>query len=262
MTPDRDVNRREYETMFRVEDWYWWYRGMRLIARRMAPDLFALPPGARLLDAGCGTGANLVHLGASGGGGRAHGTGIDASPDALRLSRARGIRSLANASLLALPFRAASFDAAVCHDVLVCIEDDSAALRELARVLKPGARLYVTAAALEVLRSDHDRAVAALRRYDRDELVGKLEAAGFRVERARYVNVLLFLPILVARRLRSLLARARTDADATSDFGLAPGALDRLLFGVLALEARLVAHVSFPAGVTLAVAARRKSGLS
>ena len=53
----------EYEVMARVEERHWWYRGLRDVVVRCLsrPDL-VLPAGARVLDAGCGTGANLKML--------------------------------------------------------------------------------------------------------------------------------------------------------------------------------------------------------
>src|SRR5438045_3983627 len=59
--PANEMNEHEYEIMFRREERYFWYRGMRRIARRLAPELFSRCAG-RVLDAGTGTGANLAHV--------------------------------------------------------------------------------------------------------------------------------------------------------------------------------------------------------
>src|SRR3977135_2124126 len=48
---------------------------------------------------------------------------------------------ISDASLESLPFKAGEFDAVVCSLVLCSVPDQSAALAEIARVLKPGGRL-------------------------------------------------------------------------------------------------------------------------
>jgi SAM-dependent methyltransferase len=95
----------------------------------------------RALDAGCGTGfqaALLERLGYE-----AH--GVDVAARLLALARRRlPSATLALASVEALPYRDASFDAAVCcGSTLSFVDDPAAALRELSRVLKPGARLVL-----------------------------------------------------------------------------------------------------------------------
>ena len=254
------MNPDEYEIMFRVEDRYWWYRGMRALCRSLLPEAFVAGGRRRLLDAGCGTGANLAHVrSASPDPGVA--CGVDLSPDALRLSRRRGLRPLARGSVTDLPFADGAFDLVTCHDVLYTVPDDGRAIRELARVLSPGGLLYVTVAAFESLRGEHDRAVHGLRRYRRRDLAAKLEEAGLAVERATYANACLAPAIWLHRRLRSsLVARAGAEAGAVSDFHLLPRSFDTLLYALLRAEAAVAARVSLPFGVTLAVRARKRPG--
>ena len=102
------MNPREYEIMFAREDAYWWYRGMRLVTRAFAPAVFARAPGANALDAGCGTGRNLVDLAAGG-----PAVGVDVSLRALGFARRRAAAPLVCASLEALPFHAGAFAAAL-----------------------------------------------------------------------------------------------------------------------------------------------------
>ena len=253
------MNPHEYEIMFGVEDRYWWYRGMRALCRSLLPEAFDADCRWRLLDAGCGTGANLAHV-RSGSRGPGFVCGVDLSPDALRFSRRRGLSSLARGSVTDLPFEDGAFDLVTCHDVLYTVPDDVRAIGELARVLSPGGLLYVTVAAFESLRGEHDRAVHGLRRYRHRDLGEKLEAAGLAVERATYANACLAPAIWLHRRIRSLVARADGEAEAASDFQFLPRFLDAILYALLRAEAAVAARVRLPFGVTLAVRARKRPG--
>ena len=98
-----------------------------------AAALRLLGPGpGKLLDVGCGTGAHTAAF-------RDQGwdvTGVDASEDMLRRARDRGL-DVVLADALALPFDDASFDAAVSTWTHTDIDDFAAAVREVARVLRP-----------------------------------------------------------------------------------------------------------------------------
>jgi ubiquinone/menaquinone biosynthesis C-methylase UbiE len=98
-----------------------------------------LPEGARLvLDLGCGPGNSAKHLRDA-----VEGTviGIDPAFAMLALARRRDPRlALVQAEGGALPLRDGTVDAVAMHSVLYLIRDRRAALREVARVLRPGGR--------------------------------------------------------------------------------------------------------------------------
>ncbi len=112
--------------------------------RRTTIDALDLTPGARVLDVGSGPGlfaqeiAPLV-------GPRGAVCGVDTSEAMLAMARARcaglGQVEFRLADAAALPFAAGEFDACVCVQVLEFVEDASAALREMWRVLRPGGRV-------------------------------------------------------------------------------------------------------------------------
>ena len=102
------MNVAEYARMYEAEERQWWYAGMRAVSLALlAGPLARLPRAGRaplILDAGCGTGNNLLHLARFG-----RPVGVDLSEDALRFCRSRGV-TVARAELLALPFPADRFD--------------------------------------------------------------------------------------------------------------------------------------------------------
>lgn len=90
-----------------------------------------------------------------------------------------------------------SVEAAYTLNVLEHIEDDVAALRCLRDRLVPRGRLFVYVPAFEVLFSAMDRTVGHVRRYRRNDLVQRIEQAGFSVIRSRYADSLGFFATLL-----------------------------------------------------------------
>ncbi len=101
--------------------------------------------GRRALDVGCGDGTlalALAHAGAS----RVAGCDVDPRMVARARTLASGNGSrldLAVAQVQALPFPAHSFDLVTCITMLAFVADADAAIREMARVLRPGGRLII-----------------------------------------------------------------------------------------------------------------------
>ena len=106
-------------------------------------DAAAVGPGQRVLDVACGTGA-LARTVAARVGTSGAVLGLDANPQMLAVARRLhpSIEWL-HGRAEALPLPAASVDAAVSQFGLMFFDDRVAALREMARVLRPGGRLAV-----------------------------------------------------------------------------------------------------------------------
>jgi SAM-dependent methyltransferase len=203
----------DYEYLYRLEENFWWFAGMREITAALL-DPF-LPPGPRLiLDAGCGTGGNLEWLARYAGNG--HVIGIDLISTAIEFCSKRNHEGLAQASATDLPFADESFDLITSFDVLVQIPGrgaDDQAMREMFRVLKSGGIAFVRGAAYEWMKSGHDRALGTERRYRLDELREKLKRAGFEILRGTYANSLLFPAVAIRRLLLKPLGLADKGSD-------------------------------------------------
>jgi len=100
-----------------------------------------LPPATRVLDAGCGEGVLVAEYA-----GRLAIEGVDAN------YASEHVRA---GSVTALPYEANSFDRALCLDVLehLAYDDQTQALAELRRVLRPGGEVFVSVPNLAHLQS-------------------------------------------------------------------------------------------------------------
>jgi len=77
-----------------------------------------------------------------------------------------------------LPFRTGAFSHTLSSEVLEHVEDDSAAIAELARVMKTGGRLIVTFPHRKFYYTNDDHFVEHFRRYELDEMEARLRKAG------------------------------------------------------------------------------------
>jgi SAM-dependent methyltransferase len=92
-------------------------------------------------------------------------------------------------------------DTAICFNVLEHIDDDVAALANIARILVPGGRLLLIVPALPMIFGSIDRTVGHYRRYLPATLGRVLGATGYRVERMGWMNFFGILPWWVNNRL-------------------------------------------------------------
>jgi SAM-dependent methyltransferase len=112
-------------------------------------DRLGIRPGDWLLDAGCGGGRHC--FGALERGARVVGLDLDTTslraghgPLRARAREVAGFGAMLRGDAFRLPFPDASFDRAICSEVMEHVHDYRAAARELARVVRPGGTAAVT----------------------------------------------------------------------------------------------------------------------
>ena len=103
-------------------------------------ERLGLQPGERLLDVGAGAGRHAFEGQRRG----ARVVAVDVDDASLKDMAASGVEACVRASALALPFGDATFDRVIAAEVMEHIGDDRGALRELARVVRPGGVVAVT----------------------------------------------------------------------------------------------------------------------
>jgi SAM-dependent methyltransferase len=239
-----------YAIMREVEDTHWWFAGRRRILKGLLRQLVSESGVAgrpRILDVGCGTGANLELLGEFG-----DAEGVDVSPDALRFCRDRGLDKVHLGAAEELPFEDQTFNIVTALDVVEHLDDDVAGLKEMYRVLKPGGRAMFFVPAFTFLWGVQDDISHHRRRYTLKQIKSAVSRAGFKVERGTYANITFFAPIFAGRILMKL-----TRIKPASENNINVSALNGFFGRVFGAESSVLNHMNLPFGVSAICIARR-----
>lgn len=237
----------EYEQMFDVARTYWWWVGTRAIICDAIDAAVADVARPRVLDVGCGAGNILDALVP-----HCDGVGLDFEMSALQFCRTHLARPLlAQGDARSLPFRDASFDVVLATDVFEHVADDVAAVRECARVCKPGGAVVGAVPAYPLLFGPHDVANGHYRRYTHDAFARILQEGGLRVDRLTFYNSVLLPPIALVRLAQRVLVREPEHYQISYKTGEGRGLVGRLLLGILTLEQWWLRRGNLPAGVSM-----------
>lgn len=197
------MDRVAYQTFAKLEHDHFWFVSRRRIFTQVLDRELPEHDARQVLEIGCGAGGMLAML-------KPYGTvsGLDIDREYLEFCRERGFARVLCGSGYELPFADASFDLVCLFDTLEHIPEEVQALREVARVLKPGGRLLISVPAYQWLWSQNDRIAHHCRRYTRARLQQAVEQAGLTVRRTSYFNTLLLpliVPAVLLQRLREKL---------------------------------------------------------
>jgi len=245
----KEMQSHHYPILYQVEETHWWYVGRRRIIQWLVERICSTLSDPRILDVGCGTGANLKMLATYG---RAE--GVDISPQAVDFCRERGLDSVKLGAIEHLPYDDGSFELVTALDVIEHLDDDVAGLQEMRRVLRDDGRLLVFVPAFMFLWGVQDDVSNHRRRYTLPGLLRAVEAAGFSVEWSSYANISFFLPVLVVRSvMRWLGLRAATE------YGINISLMNGPFSQLFAAERFILKRGRLPFGVSAVCIARRVS---
>ncbi|HEU4768995.1 MAG TPA: methyltransferase domain-containing protein [Pyrinomonadaceae bacterium] len=240
-----------YPILFTVEQSHWWHTGRRKIIADFVEQICrrVTDRRPRILDVGCGTGANLLMLSKYG-----DAEGVDISEDAVAFCRDRGLDKVRLGAGEELPYDDATFDLVTALDVVEHMDNDLAGLKEMRRVLRPGGRVLLFVPTFMFLWGLQDDVSHHRRRYRLSELRRVLEEAGFEIERTTYANITFFFPILLIRQLMRL-----TGIKADSENNINVSAFNGVLGKLFGAESWILRRMNLPFGVSGLCVARVKS---
>jgi SAM-dependent methyltransferase len=229
----------------------WWHARVKLalaVLRRMS----VLPP-ARVLDVGCGWGLNLAALERAG----YRAAGLDVSRRALEKLDRPG-RELIEADLTQpLPQTAEPSDAVLALDVIEHLDDDRAAVGDLARLTKAGGVAIVSVPALPELFSEFDLVQGHRRRYLPETLRDAFAGTGLAIERLLWWGSWM-VPLLKRQRGRKRAAAGESAAETYRRYlALPPWPASVFLRLAFAMEERRTLSNIPQIGTTLFALARR-----
>ena len=250
----REMQQHTYSIMHQVEETHWWFVGRRKIIgsfiERVCVGLKLRAHAGEplnILDVGCGTGANLEMLSQFG-----KAEGVDISAEALEFCRERGLQQVKQGAAESLPYESDSFDLVTGLDVVEHLDDDITGLKEMRRVLRRDGRAVLFVPAFMFLWGVQDDISHHRRRYTMAGLKEAVRKAGFEIERASYVNLSFFAPILFGRLLMRV-----TGLRPVSENNLTIGALNGMMGKLFAAERFLLRHLNFPFGVSIICVTRK-----
>ncbi len=226
---------------------FWFLHRTRLILKAMKEYFYS---SAHVLEIGCGTGFVLSEIR------KKHPqitlSGSDLFPEGLHFASTRiPDASLYRMDACRMPFDR-EFDLILALDVLEHIEDDSRAIGEIFRSLKPGGGAIVTVPQHPWLWTIQDEKAFHRRRYAREELTAKMAGKGFRIVSITSFITLL-LPVLIFSRIFARFAtnRRKREYDPLRELKLKP-VINAVMQAVCKVEERILANgADLPAGGSL-----------
>jgi SAM-dependent methyltransferase len=214
-----------------IETRHWWFAARRRILRALVERVAPPSRETRVVDVGCGTGANVAAFAAD-----YACRGIDASPDAIAHARERfpAVEFACENDFSARAEWLAAARVVLLMDVLEHVEDDFAFLSRLLALLTPGTQVVITVPADARLWSQHDESFGHWRRYDRPRLAATWDGLAVEARLCSAFSARLY-PVIRAVRIVSS-ARGSAVGRAGTDFSMPPAFANRWLERLFAGE--------------------------
>jgi SAM-dependent methyltransferase len=239
-----------FERLMAIEPGHFWFEARNALLIHTLKRFF--PAMQQFMEIGCGTGFALhgIHRAFP----NTQLTATDLLVEGLPFAASRvPTATLLQMDAREIPFQS-TFDVIGSFDVLEHIEEDEAVLHQMAKALRPNGGIILTVPQHRALWSVIDEQAMHKRRYIRQELVAKVEKAGFEV---LFVTsfVTLLLPMMYLSRFQY---QFRPSKDGLAHLPVS-SALNGIFSAVMTAEIALHRmNISLPAGGSLLLVARKR----
>lgn len=168
----------------------WWFVSRRAAILKLIHDY---DRDIKILDVGCGGGSLMHDL-------IKHGFknvyGIDNSEKAITVCKQRNIKNVQLMDIQIPAFGEKTFDLIIASDILEHCGNDQLVLKNFFNILDGNGMLLIFVPAYNLFWSNFDEVNHHYRRYSKKELISKLKAVDFHIERTSFWNFSLFFPAL------------------------------------------------------------------
>lgn len=240
-----------FDTLAKLEEDSFWFRARNRLVIWTLGQYF--PTAHSFFEIGCGTGYVISGVQNAFPSLQISGSEIFLAGLPFARQRLPGV-SLFQMDARAIPFYH-EFDIIGAFDVLEHIEEDRDVLREIYAAVKPGGGILLAVPQHKWLWSQIDDMSYHKRRYNRGDLLQKIEGVGFRIKKVTSF-VSLLLPLMAMARLRYLLPSQSENYQL--EFKLSRG-INKIFEKILNLELSMIRlGLDFPLGGSLFVVAAKE----
>lgn len=207
------MNQKEFHAINDLENRHWWYIGMKEIWVKILPEVTKKNKFKNILDLGCGTGGNLTELEKFG-----EAEGLEYSDYALRLCKENKHKCF-QGSVLDLKKITKKYQLVTIFDVLYQFEKDrvSDILLNVKNLTEAGGFIMIREPAFNIAFGRHDIEVGTKTRFTKKDFIEIFYEIGYEIKFITYLNFLLFLPIILKRKLDLFLNQnPKSDLDVPS----------------------------------------------
>lgn len=190
----KDYNKNSLDKLYQQEEKHFWFISRKeFILKNM---LEHIEYEANIIEVGAGTGNVSRFLQSAGYKNISVG---EMYMNGLKYAKSYGINKCYQFNLLKVPF-ANEFDSVCLFDVLEHIENDLLVLENINQMLNDDGKVIITVPCHMWLWNRDDRLAGHKRRYNKKELISKLERSGFKILNSRYFFISI-TPFLLLRRI-------------------------------------------------------------
>ena len=253
---DAGFDAETYKLLYGMEKKHFWHVGRKeIIYETLKSCLKDRINNIKMLELGCGNGSVLQYLNQRG----IDIEGADISIEGLKFCKFNIQVPFYQVNAARTPFAQESYDVVGLFDVIEHVQDDQSLLNEIFRICRKDGRVIITVPANKSLWSYYDTlAEGHKRRYAKNELIEKLNSAGFKIEKISFFLFFLFPPYWIFRKLSILGSRNKKHELKNLLETKTIPVLNSIFLTLLRIEKKLLGKINLPFGVSLICVAQKK----